>query len=82
MVEPSCRKGEIENHCKHFYIRANRCSNQLIKAKKDGSQRVVLDGEDTFDYEIEKVEDKYIYYRKNGITYKIGVDGNNKEILE
>ena len=29
-----------------------------------------------------KVEDKYIYYRKNGITYKIGVDGNNKEILE
>ena len=57
-------------------------TNQLIKAKKDGSQRVVLDGEDTFDYEIEKVEDKYIYYRKNGITYKIGVDGNNKEILE
>ena len=32
-------------------------TNQLIKAKKDGSQRVVLDGEDTFDYEIEKVED-------------------------
>ena len=57
-------------------------TNQLIRAKKDGSQRMTLDEKDTYDYEIEKIEGNYIYYRKHGIKYRIDTDGKNKELLE
>ena len=57
-------------------------TNQLIKAKKDGSQRMILDEKDTYDYEIEKIDGNYIYYRKHGIRYRIDTDGKNKELLE
>lgn len=53
-------------------------TNRLIKARKDGSERVELDGEDDYYYEIEKIEDDWIYYIKGGEKYKIRTDGSEK----
>lgn len=51
-------------------------TNRLMKARKDGSERVELDGEDDYYYEIEKMEDGWIYYIKGGEKYKIREDGS------
>lgn len=56
-------------------------TNRLMKARKDGSERVELDGEDDYHYEIEKVEGDWIYYIKGGKPYKIRTDGSGKEAV-
>lgn len=53
-------------------------SNQLIKAKPGGSEQIVLDGTDDFWYQIDKIDDNWIYYQKGNDIYKIDFDGNNK----
>lgn len=57
-------------------------SNKLIKAKPDGTEQMVLDDEDDFQYEIGKIEDGWIYYNKGGDMYKIDINGNYKEKIE
>ncbi|MBD5445414.1 MAG: DUF5050 domain-containing protein [Lachnospiraceae bacterium] len=54
-------------------------TNRLIKARKDGSERMELDGVDDYHYEIESIEDDWIYYIKGGEKYKIRTDGSGKE---
>lgn len=54
-------------------------TNRLIKARKDGSEIVELDGVDDYYYHIEKVEDDWIYYIKGEKMYKIRTDGSGKE---
>lgn len=56
-------------------------TNRLMKARKDGSERVELDGVDDYYYEIEKIEDGWIYYIKGGERYKIRTDGSGKEAI-
>lgn len=56
-------------------------TNRLMKARKDGSERVELDGVDDYYYEIEKIEDDWIYYIKGGVKYKIRIDGSEKEAI-
>lgn len=54
-------------------------SNRLIKAKPDGSEYVVLDDVGDFRYQINKVENGWIYYQKDNDLYKIDTDGNHKQ---
>ena len=54
-------------------------TNRLIKARKDGSEIVELDGVDDYYYHIKKVEDDWIYYIKGEKMYKIRTDGSGKE---
>lgn len=56
-------------------------TNRLIKARKDGSERVELDGVDDYYYLIEKIEDDWIYYIKGGEAYRIRTDGSGKEAV-
>ncbi|MBD5499739.1 MAG: DUF5050 domain-containing protein [Lachnospiraceae bacterium] len=56
-------------------------TNRLIKARKDGSEIMELDGVDDYYYEIEKIEDDWIYYIKGGEKYKIQTDGSGKEAI-
>lgn len=56
-------------------------TNRLIKARKDGSEIVELDGEDDYYYSIEKIEDDWIYYIKGVDEYKIRTDGSGKELI-
>lgn len=56
-------------------------TNRLIKARKDGSESMELDGVDDYYYEIEKIEDDWIYYIKGGEKYKIRTDGSGKEAI-
>jgi hypothetical protein len=56
-------------------------TNRLIKARRDGSEIVELDGVDDYWYEIERVEDDWIYYIKGGEKYKIRTDGSEKEAI-
>ncbi|MDE6663941.1 MAG: DUF5050 domain-containing protein [Lachnospiraceae bacterium] len=56
-------------------------TNRLIKARKDGSERMELDGVDDYNYEIESIEDDWIYYIKGGEKYKIRTDGSGKEAV-
>lgn len=56
-------------------------TNRLMKARRDGSERMELDGEDDYHYAIEKVEDDWIYYIKGGERYKIRTDGSGKEAV-
>ncbi len=56
-------------------------TNRLMKARRDGSERVELDGEDDYHYTIEKVEDDWIYYVKGGEKYKIKTDGSEKTAM-
>lgn len=56
-------------------------TNRLIKARKDGSESMELDGADDYYYEIEKIEDDWIYYIKGGEKYKIRTDGSGKEAI-
>ncbi|MCM1326066.1 MAG: DUF5050 domain-containing protein [Bacteroidales bacterium] len=53
-------------------------TNRLMKARRDGSERVELDGTCDYYYQIEKIEDDWIYYRKGGMPYKIRTDGTGK----
>lgn len=57
-------------------------SNRLIKAKPDGTEQVVLDDVDDFWYQIDKIEDGWIYYQKGNDKYKIDIDGKNKAKIE
>lgn len=57
-------------------------TNQLIKAKPDGTSQIILDEEDSFWYQIDKIDGKWIYYQKGKDKYKIDEDGNNKSLLE
>lgn len=57
-------------------------TNRLMKARKDGSERVELDGTDDYWYEIEKINDDWIYYYKGGEKYKIHTDGSGKEAIK
>lgn len=54
-------------------------SNRLIKAKPDGSEYVVLDDVGDFWYQINKVENGWIYYEKDNDLYKIDTNGNHKQ---
>lgn len=56
-------------------------TNRLMKARKDGSESVELDGEGDYYYTVEKIEDDWIYYRKGGEKYKIKTDGSGKEAI-
>ena len=56
-------------------------TNRLIKARKDGSERIELDGAADYHYEIESIEDDWIYYIKGGEEYKIRTDGSGKEAV-
>lgn len=56
-------------------------TNRLIKARKDGSERIELDGIDNFYYEIEKIEGDWIYYIKGNTKFKIKKDGSGKETI-
>lgn len=56
-------------------------TNRLIKARKDGSERVELDGIDDYHYEIERIEGDWIYYIKGGERYRIRTDGSGKEAV-
>lgn len=56
--------------------------SQLIKAKPDGTSQIILDEEDSFWYQIDKIDGKWIYYQKGKDKYKIDEDGNNKSLLE
>lgn len=56
-------------------------TNRLIKARKDGTERVELDGIDDFYYEIEKIEEDWIYYTKGNEKFKIKTDGSGKEAI-
>ena len=56
-------------------------TNRLIKARKDGSERVELDGEEDYYYHIERIEDDWIYYIKGVKKYKIRTDGSGKELI-
>ena len=56
-------------------------TNRLMKARKDGSEIVELDGVDDYYYEIERIEDDWIYYIKGGEKYKIRTDGTGKEAV-
>ena len=56
-------------------------TNRLMKARKDGSERVELDGVDDYYYEIERIEDDWIYYIKGGEKFKIRTDGSGKEAV-
>lgn len=56
-------------------------TNRLMKARKDGSERTELDGEDDYDYVIEKIDGDWIYYRKSGVKYRIRTDGSGKEMV-
>ena len=56
-------------------------TNRLMKARKDGSERVELDDADDYWYEIEKIEDDWIHYYKGGEKYKIQTDGTGKELI-
>lgn len=53
-------------------------TNRLMKARKDGSEQTELDGEGNYYYVIKKVEDNWIYYTKDGVEYKICIDGSCK----
>lgn len=57
-------------------------SNRLIKAKPDGTEQVVLDDENDFWYQIDKIERGWIYYQKGDDKYKIDINGNNKKRIE
>lgn len=57
-------------------------TNRLMKARRDGSEAVELDGVDDFWYDIEKVEDDWIYYIKGVEKYKIRTDGSGKEAIK
>ncbi len=57
-------------------------TNRLMKARKDGSERTELDGEDDYHYTVEKIEDDWIYYIKGGEKYKIRTDGSGKEAIK
>ncbi len=54
-------------------------TNRLMKARRDGSEQIELDGVDDYDYHIEKVEGDWIYYIKGGVKYRIRTDGTGKE---
>lgn len=56
-------------------------SNKLIKAKPDGSEQVILDDEESFYYNIEKIEGDWIYYTKGNSDYKIDKEGNNLTLI-
>ena len=56
-------------------------TNRLIKARKDGSEMMELDGVDDYWYDIEKIEDDWIYYIKGVEKYKIRTDGSGKELI-
>lgn len=53
-------------------------TNRLMKARKDGSEPMELDGVDDYWYEVHKVEGDWIYYNKGGMPYKIRTDGTEK----
>ncbi|MCM1263885.1 MAG: DUF5050 domain-containing protein [Butyrivibrio sp.] len=53
-------------------------TNRLMKARRDGSESMELDGICDYYYEIEKIEDDWIYYKKGGMPYKIRTDGTGK----
>lgn len=53
-------------------------TNRLMKARKDGSEPMELDGVDDYWYEVHKVEGDWIYYNKGGKPYKIRTDGTGK----
>lgn len=53
-------------------------TNRLIKARKDGSEQIELDGIDSYHYEINSIDEYWIYYTKGGVDYKIKKDGTNK----
>ena len=42
------------------------------------TEQVVLDDEDDFWYQIDKIESGWIYYQKGNGKYKIDINGNNK----
>lgn len=44
-------------------------TNRLIKAKPDGSQKEILDSEDDYWYQIDKIQDGKIYYQKGDKKY-------------
>lgn len=56
-------------------------TNRLIKARKDGSDIVELDGVEDYYYNIEKMEDDWIYYTKGVERYRIRTDGSRKELI-
>lgn len=56
-------------------------TNRLIKAKSDGSERIQLDDENEYRYEILSVKNKWIYYIKGNNKYKIKKDGTGKKFL-
>lgn len=63
-------------------------TNRLIKAKPNGSERIVLDEladykKDGFDpyIDIDLIDDEWIYYTVSGIKYKIGKNGEEKTLI-
>ncbi|MEG0959995.1 MAG: DUF5050 domain-containing protein [Erysipelotrichaceae bacterium] len=54
-------------------------TNRLIKAKKDGSSFIELDGIASHSYEIKNIDSDWIYYTKDAVKFKIKKDGTEKE---
>lgn len=56
-------------------------TNRLIKARKDGSEQIELDGIDSYHYAIDIFNENWICYTKGGVKYKIKKDGTYKTAL-
>lgn len=53
-------------------------TNQLLKARKDGSEQIALDEIDDYRYQVNNVEGDWIFYNKGDTKYKIKKDGTEK----
>ncbi|MCM1253311.1 MAG: DUF5050 domain-containing protein [Clostridium sp.] len=56
-------------------------TNRLMKARRDGSEQMELDGVCDYYYEVVKVVDDWIYYYKGGMPYRIRTDGSELETV-
>lgn len=57
-------------------------TNRLFKEKPDGSEKEQLDDISDFWYQIESIDDKWVYYTKDNDKYRIDYDGNKKSKIE
>lgn len=60
---------ECDNDDWIYYV-----TNRLIKARKDGTEQIELDGVDSYDYQINNIDKEWVYYTKGGERYKIKKD--------
>lgn len=67
---------ECDNDDWIYYV-----TNRLIKARKDGTEQIELDGVDSYDYQINNIDKEWVYYTKGGERYKIKKDATNKTKL-